>query len=658
MLIIFGKDFFGETFGGRILRNMLGPLVALCVKQGEMLPIFLRLVGATSVTSRIFSTHLWGRILGEEFMGPLVSLFVKQGEMLPVFLRLVGATSVTSRFKNSSPKNLSQKLLTWNGCKTSPTILRKMGSISPCLTHKPKVILPRFFPQYYFARNYWHRMGAFGHHGPNNSEKNGQHFALFYTQTNSYSPKILPQEFFPKNSSPKIISQEFFPNNSFPKISDIEWAQTSPTILRKMGSISPCFTHKPKLLSQEVFPQNSPPKNYWHRMGAKKILTSWPQQFWENWAAFRPVLHKPTVILPKFFPKNSSPKILPQKLFPKNSSPIILSQKLVTSNGRKHPQQFWEKWAAFRPVLHTNQSYSPKKSSPKILPPKIIDIEWVQKKSWHHGPNNSEKIGQHFALFYTNQQLFSQNSSPRILPQKFFPKIISQEVFPKNSFPKIIDVKWVQNISNNSEKNGQHFALFYTQPKSYSPKNSSPQIINIEWVQKNLDIMAQQLWEKWAAFRPVLHTNQNYSLKILHQDFFPQNSSPKTINIKWVQKIPDIMAPTILRKLGRIFALFYTNQELLPNNSSPGILPPKFFPPQKISENYFPRILPQKIFPQNCWHRMGANIFWHHGPNNSETNGQHFAPSYTNQKWFTQKWFSNSSPKSIPPKILTSNGRK
>ena len=90
-----GKNYWEEC---------LGSFVSLCVKQGEMLPVFLRIVGV--MMSRFICTHsmliIWGEellgnnLFGEEFLGPLVSLCVKQGEMLPIFLRIVGA--MMSRF--------------------------------------------------------------------------------------------------------------------------------------------------------------------------------------------------------------------------------------------------------------------------------------------------------------------------------------------------------------------------------------------------------------------------------------------------------------------------------------------------------------------------------------------------------------------------------
>ena len=106
---ILGKEFLGKNFW-RIL-------FGLCVKQGEMLPIFLRIVGA--MMSNLFCTHsmsivvgkaflgktFWEILLGEEFLGRhcgeeflgkgfwgiIFGLCVKQGEMLPMFLRIVGA---------------------------------------------------------------------------------------------------------------------------------------------------------------------------------------------------------------------------------------------------------------------------------------------------------------------------------------------------------------------------------------------------------------------------------------------------------------------------------------------------------------------------------------------------------------------------------------
>ena len=192
----------------------------------------------------------------------------------------------------------------------------------------------------------------------------------------TYKLNVILPKFFPKNSSPKIIDVE-----RVQRIPDI----MAPTILRKMGSISPCFTHKPQIIppkalpqkffptmsSQKLFPEKYFPKflpqkcfpnNYWHRMGAKKVLTSWPQQFWEKWAAFRPVLHTNQ----KLFSKNSSPRIL---------SPKILPQQLLTSNGCKKNIDIMAptilgKMGSISPCFTQTKYYSPK-ILPKI-PPKFF----------------------------------------------------------------------------------------------------------------------------------------------------------------------------------------------------------------------------------------------------------------------------------------------
>ena len=348
-------------------------------------------------------------------------------------------------------------------------------------------------------------------------------------------------------------------------------------------------------------------------MGAKH-----PQQFWEKWAAFRPVWHtNQKWFSQEFFPKNSSPKILPQKWFPKNSSPKILSRKLLTSNGCKTSPTILRKMGSISPCF----THKPKVTLPRILPQNSSP-----KNYWHRMAAQNiltdcpqqfwEKWAAFRPVFHTNQSYSPNNSSPRILPKKSSPKMISQEFFPQNSLPKIVDIEWVQNIFDwlpptILRKMGSISPCFTHKPKVILPKLFKilpPKPSTSNGCKRFLTSWPQQFWEKWAAFCPVLHK-------------------------------PRIIA-----------------QQLFPRNSSPKILPP---PPKKISENYFPRILPKNLFPQNCWHRMGANICWHHGPNNSDTNGQHFALSYTNQKWFSQTLFSNnSSPKSIPPKILTSNGRK
>ena len=106
--------------------------------------------------------------------------------------------------KSSSPKMINIEWVRINLDIIAPAILRKMGSISPCFTDE---------------------------------DTNG--------------PKNIPQEFFPKCSSPQIIN--------------IEWVQINldimaPAILRKMGSISPCFTHKPNIILPKFFPNNSSPQ--------------------------------------------------------------------------------------------------------------------------------------------------------------------------------------------------------------------------------------------------------------------------------------------------------------------------------------------------------------------------------------------------------------
>ena len=51
----FDVDTLEELLGNNVLGRMFGAIGILCVKQYEMLPIFLRIVGATSVMSRCFA---------------------------------------------------------------------------------------------------------------------------------------------------------------------------------------------------------------------------------------------------------------------------------------------------------------------------------------------------------------------------------------------------------------------------------------------------------------------------------------------------------------------------------------------------------------------------------------------------------------------------
>ena len=100
--IFWGEELLGNKFWGRLF-GAIGIFVCKtgrnaarfsqngCGNFGDV-NNFLRPFDVNHLGGRI-----WGKMFGEEFLGPLVSLCVKQGEMLPVFLIIVGATSVISR---------------------------------------------------------------------------------------------------------------------------------------------------------------------------------------------------------------------------------------------------------------------------------------------------------------------------------------------------------------------------------------------------------------------------------------------------------------------------------------------------------------------------------------------------------------------------------
>ena len=158
--------------------------------------------------------------------------------------------------------------------------------------------------------------------------------------------------------------------------------------------------------------------------------------------------------------------------------------------------------------------------------------------------------------------------------------------------------------------------------KDYFPK-VLPQKLLISNGWKNiLTSWPQQFWAKWAAFRPALHTKIPMAPNILPQEFFPKSSSPKIINIEWVQKIPDIMALAILRKMGSISPSLLSHQQWFPKKSSPRILPHKSFPPNSLTSHGCKKILtslklnnyekkraafrpvyqwPQKVFPKTLF---------------------------------------------------------
>ena len=349
----------------------------------------------------------------------------------------------------------------------------------------------------------------------------------------------------------------------------------------------------------------------------------------------------------------------PQKFFPKNENKNLDVTEVA-------PTSLRPKWAAFRPALHTKLPFFPKNASknsspksfpqkicPRILPPKIINMKWVQK-SWHHGPNISEKNGQHFALFYTQTYQRPQKN----LPQTFFPKVLPPKSLTSNGRQRVL-TSWPQQFW---EKWAAFRPVLHTKipmapeilPQEFFPKSSSPQSINIEWVQKNLDIMAPAILRKMGSILPCFTHKpkgilpkffpKNSSPKILPQKFFPKNSSPKILS----QKIIDIEwvqnIPNNSGKNGQHFALFYTQtKSYSPKNSSPKILPQKILPQKFFPKNSSPKILP----PKNYWHRMGAKNSWNHGPNTSEKNGQHFALFYTQTKRY--------SPKILPLELLLTN---
>ena len=328
----------------------------------------------------------------------------------------------------------------------------------------------------------------------------------------------------------------------------LDITEVAPTILRKMGSISSCFTHKipmaPNILPKTLFPKSSSKVSTSN--GCKKLLTSWPQQFWEKWAPFRPVLHAKIPTAPK-------------KTFPKNYFSNVLSQKLSTSNGCKtswhHGPSNSEKNGQHFALFYIQ---TPKNSSPKI-----IDVEWVQRIPDIMAPTILRNMGSISPCFTHKPKIIPQkpfpiNSSPQCLPKNSSPRSISQNVFPKNAFPTTIDIEWVQKRFDIMA------ALFYTQTKKYSPKilpqeffpqNSAPTIINIEWAQK-------KYWHHGPNNSGK--NGQHFALFYTNQILFSQNSSqdpPKILpqiffNIEWVQKIPAIMAPTILRRMGSISPCF------------------------------------------------------------------------------------------------------
>ena len=210
--------------------------------------------------------------------------------------------------------------------------------------------------------------------------------------------------------------------------------------------------------------------------GWKIFLTSWPQQFWENWAACRIVFntHWPKIIPQTFFPKNSSPKILPQKLLTSNGC-----NKFLTS--LKLPQQFWGKRAALRPV-YTQRYQWPQKFFPKKYFPKILPQKWLTSKGC--------------------KNILTSLKLPRQLREK------------RAAFRPVLHTKIPMAPKDL--------------PKTLFCKSSSPQIINIEWRQTNLDIMAPPMLRNMGNISPCFthkDTNgpNNSSPKSLSQKFFPQN---------------------------------------------------------------------------------------------------------------------------------------
>ena len=98
------NNFGGRTFGKDFWGELLGPLVSLCVKQGEMLPIFLSIVGA--MMSRFVCLHSMLIIFGDELLGNnllggyfgAIGIFVCKagGNAARFFLRIVVATWMIS----------------------------------------------------------------------------------------------------------------------------------------------------------------------------------------------------------------------------------------------------------------------------------------------------------------------------------------------------------------------------------------------------------------------------------------------------------------------------------------------------------------------------------------------------------------------------------
>ena len=135
----------------------------------------------------------------------------------------------------------------------------------------------------------------------------------------------------------------------------------------------------------------------------------------------------------------------------------------------------------------------------------------------------------------------------------------------------------------------------FTHKDTNGPKNSSqyilshkffPQIIDIEWVQKNLDIMAPAILRKMGSILPCFtHKDTPGPTKSFPNKVFPKSSSPNMINIEWVQINLDIMAPAILRKMGSISPCFTHKDTNGPKNYSP--------------KNSFPKVLPPKLLTSN-----------------------------------------------------------
>ena len=83
----------------------------------------------------------------------------------------------------------------------------------------------------------------------------------------------------------------------------------------------------------------------------------------------------------------------------------------------------------------------------------------------------------HFSQQFLPPKFFPKNSSPTILPQKFFPKSFSPKNLPQNSLPQkffpnhfSIQKKISNGCKKFSQKNGQHFALFYFKKLTIPPK--------------------------------------------------------------------------------------------------------------------------------------------------------------------------------------------